>query len=77
MPRADKYVPEHIGRLAHYFHSLTEIWEYYRALGNAPPDEFMAEMARAEAHMLEALEEETSQGGALHHYYNQIKEKQR
>lgn len=74
--RHDKHVPNHIRALAHYFHSLTEIWEYYRALGNDPPAPFKAEMVRAEEEMLKALEEESNQGGTLHGYYNkQLKEK--
>lgn len=66
---ADNQTPPHIKALVHYMHSLTEIWEYYRALGNNPPAPFMSELKRAEAAIISALEEEASQGGTLHHYY--------
>ncbi len=71
---ADQKTPPHIKSLVHYIHSLTEIWEYYRALGNNPPEAFMAEMCRAEDEIIQTLESETSQGGALHAYYHPKKE---
>jgi len=71
---ADLKTPPHIKSIIHYFHSLTEIYEYYRGFGINPPKAMMAEIMRAEAEMLLMLEEEANQGGALHHYYKEIKE---
>ena len=71
--KADKAVPSHIQRLAHYFHSLIEIWEYYRAIGSSLPKPFEAEMQRAKDELESALEVETNQGGSLHAYYREIK----
>jgi|SRR6516164_6399170 hypothetical protein len=71
--KADSRVPPHIQRSALYFHALTEIWEYYRALGNTVPIEFMTEMRRAEKVMIEDLQSEMNQGGVLHEYYQQIR----
>ncbi len=73
--KANKVVPQHIHRLAHYYHSLIEIWEYWRAIGSQTPTEFSAEMQRAHDEMVEALASETGQGGALHEYYNKLKGK--
>jgi hypothetical protein len=73
---ADLKVPPHIHRLAHYFHSLTEIYEYYRGFGTNMPRAFQAELARAEAELVAVLEEEANQGGALHHYYSEILRKE-
>lgn len=66
---ANQKAPPHIKAMVHYFHSLTEIWEYYRALGNNPPPEFAMEMKRAETEIIQALKEEAQQGGSLHDYY--------
>ena len=67
---AEKRVPSHIHRSALYFHSLTEIWEYYRALGNQPPDELRWEMDRAEKIMVEDIRREMGQGGAFREWYS-------
>jgi hypothetical protein len=72
--KADSRVPGYIHRSALYFHALTEIWEYYRALGNEVPVEFKAEMARAEKIMIEDIRNEMGQGGALNSYYEEIKQ---
>lgn len=70
---ADAHTPRHIKSVAHYFHSLTEIWEFYRSRGSDPPLQFMAEMRRAEDVFMKTLDEETSQGGVLHAYYKEKK----
>jgi len=71
--KSDVRVPAHIHRSALYFHALTEIWEYYRALGNNPPEEFMHEMARAERMMIEDIRSEQSQGGKFEDFYKEFK----
>lgn len=73
--KSEQKLPRHIKDMVHYFHSLTEIYEYYRGMGNSLPPAMQAEIARAEDEVLQALEEETHQGGALHHYYGKQKEK--
>lgn len=73
--KSEEKLPRHVKDLIHYFHSLTEIYEYYRGFGNTMPEPLKAEISRAEAEVLQALEEETHQGGALHHYYGKQKEK--
>lgn len=72
---SEKKLPRHIKDMIHYFHSLTEIYEYYRGFGSDVPKAFRAEMKRAEAEVLKALEEESNQGGALHHYYKDMEMK--
>lgn len=69
---ADSKLPRHIRVLMHYMHSLTEIWEFYRAQGGGLPPIFQAELKRAEAELTGALEEEAHQGGTLHAYYSDL-----
>lgn len=73
---ADSKLPRHIRVLMHYMHSLTEIWEFYRAQGSKLPPVFQAELKRAEDELTIALENEAHQGGALHDYYSEQMKKE-
>src|SRR5947208_2572736 len=70
--RHDKHVPNHIRALTHYFHSMTEIYEYYRGFGLEMPEVFNLEIRRAEAELKDALFEETTQGGSLREFYEAL-----
>jgi len=70
--RHDKHVPNHIRALTHYFHSMTEIYEYYRGFGLEMPAILNLEIARAEKELKEALFEETAQGGSLREFYENL-----
>lgn len=69
---SDRHVPNHIRALTHYFHSLTEIYEYYRGFGLELPPIMNLEIRRAEAELKAALFEETTQGGSLREFYDAL-----
>ena len=69
---AEKRVPFHIWIATQYFHSLTEIWEFYRAQGGGGmPDELRKDMARIENVIAKDIREEAGQGGKFHDWYKE------
>lgn len=64
--KAEREVPEHIWRVTMHYHDLVHIKEYWERTGIQAPRSFIEELKRSHDRLVSILDEETSQGGALH-----------
>lgn len=61
--KAATMIPDHIWKLTQHYHDLFELKKHWEMNGVPCPDSFTKELQRSHDLMLEALDEEWSQGG--------------
>ena len=62
----DRRVPPKIHRLAHHYHNLIYIMDFWERIGQQKPPSFIQEVDRAHQELMAELERERGQGGLLH-----------